>query len=65
MISNFSKNYMDDLYDTNFQSNGEFCKICIRYSSKFCKKIYDLELEETLKSHQLCKACCILCILND
>jgi hypothetical protein len=24
---------MDDLYDTNFQSNGEFCKIYIRYSS--------------------------------
>jgi hypothetical protein len=24
---------MDDLYDVNFQSNGEFCKICIRDSS--------------------------------
>jgi hypothetical protein len=23
---------MDDLYETNFQSNGEFCKIRIRYS---------------------------------
>jgi hypothetical protein len=23
---------MDDLYNTHFQSNGEFCKICIRYS---------------------------------
>jgi hypothetical protein len=24
---------MEDLYDTNFHSNGELCKICIRYNS--------------------------------
>jgi hypothetical protein len=24
---------MDDPYDTNLQSNGEFCKICIHYRS--------------------------------
>jgi hypothetical protein len=23
---------MDDIYDINFRSKGEFCKICIRYN---------------------------------
>jgi hypothetical protein len=32
MFFNFSKKYMDDLYDINFQSNGKFCKIRIRYN---------------------------------
>jgi hypothetical protein len=35
---------MDDLHDINFQSNGRFCEICIRYNV-----IYDRSTMNHLK----------------